>query len=149
MRISGIRLATALGATLGLQPIGRSVGVRSCSSVHSSAGLVVEQFPCLRDNYGFLVHDMATGMTAAVDTPEVGPILEALDKHGWTLTHILNTHHHADHAGGNAELIRRTGCKVVAPASEAGKIGHVDLAVSGGDRFELGEYTEAAVLNGV
>jgi hydroxyacylglutathione hydrolase len=111
-----------------------SVGVS-----HSSAGLVVEQFPCLRDNYGFLVHDEATGATAAMDTPEVGPILDALDRRGWKLTHILNTHHHADHAGGNAELVRRTGCKVVAPAAEAAKIGNVDMPVSGGDRFELGD----------
>lgn len=140
----------------------------------SGGGLIVEQFPCLKDNYGFLVHDEATGATAAVDTPEVGPIMAALERRGWTLTHILNTHYHADHAGGNAELVRRTGCKVsrpprasatrsgrssahtraaavaaahlractrpckvVAPALEVGKIGHVDLPVSGGDRFEV------------
>ena len=61
----------------------------------------VKQIPCLDDNYGFLVHDSATGVTASIDTPEVGPINEALAEQGWKLTHILNTHHHFDHAGGN------------------------------------------------
>src|SRR6056297_1618537 len=101
MRI--LLLAAALGASLGVSQRGKSMNIRACSGSvsHSSAGLVVEQFPCLRDNYGFLVHDEATGATAAIDTPEVGPILDALDRRGWKLTHILNTHHHADHAGGN------------------------------------------------
>jgi hydroxyacylglutathione hydrolase len=139
MRI--LRLTAALGATMDASRLGKSMHVRACSGSvsHSSAGLLIEQFPCLRDNYGFLVHDEATGATAAIDTPEVGPILDALDRRGWKLTHILNTHHHFDHAGGNAELVRRTGCKVVAPAAEAAKIGHVDMGVAGGDRFELGD----------
>lgn len=31
----------------------------------------IEQFPCLSDNYGYLIHDAASGLTAAIDTPEV------------------------------------------------------------------------------
>ena len=61
----------------------------------------IHMFPCLQDNYGFLVHDSELGVTATVDTPEVRAILRALEEKGWTLTHILNTHHHHDHAGGN------------------------------------------------
>lgn len=56
--------------------------------------MVVVQKPALRDNYAFLMHDPATGATAAIDTPEVGPIDEAVKEQGWNLTHILNTHHH-------------------------------------------------------
>ena len=33
--------------------------------------LLVHQFPALSDNYGYLLHDEATGATACVDTPEV------------------------------------------------------------------------------
>ena len=66
--------------------------------------LEVHQFSCLQDNYGFLLHDSATGATASIDTPEVGPINQALADKGWQLTHILNTHHHFDHAGGNEGL---------------------------------------------
>lgn len=98
----------------------------------------VEMFPCLSDNYGFLLRDTATGATAAIDTPEVGPILEALERRGWLLTHILNTHHHGDHAGGNIELKRRTGCTIVGPLRDAERIPGIDVGVDDGDSFELG-----------
>lgn len=95
-------------------------------------------FPCLNDNYGFLVHDRDSGITAAVDTPEVGPILRALEQKGWKLTHILNTHHHGDHAGGNLKLKAQTGCTIVGPRADAARIPGIDVEVGDGDRFELG-----------
>ena len=61
-------------------------------------------FLCLKDNYGVLVHDPATGATAAIDAPEAAPVEAALAASGWTLTDILVTHHHGDHTGGIAEL---------------------------------------------
>ena len=42
--------------------------------------LTVHQFPCLSDNYGFLIRDEATGLAAAVDTPDAKAILAELDK---------------------------------------------------------------------
>ena len=63
--------------------------------------LQVEQFPCLSDNYGYLIHDAETGTTAAVDTPDPQAYMSALKRLGWTLHYILNTHHHHDHAGWN------------------------------------------------
>lgn len=59
--------------------------------------LTVHQFPCLSDNYGFLARDEESGLAACIDTPEAGAILRELDKLGWTLALILNTHWHADH----------------------------------------------------
>ena len=63
--------------------------------------LIIHMFPCLADNYGYLLHDERSGATAAIDTPDAGEITRQLDAKGWRLTHILNTHPHADHAGGN------------------------------------------------
>ena len=60
--------------------------------------LEIYQFPCLSDNYGFLIHDNKNDLTATIDTPEVSAIEKAVAKKDWTLTHILNTHHHRDHA---------------------------------------------------
>ena len=79
---------------------------RRASTTMASARcqLEIEQFPCLSDNYGFLVHDVASGQTAAIDTPDAKAYLDALDRRGWKLTHILNTHHHYDHTGANLEL---------------------------------------------
>src|SRR5690606_38618042 len=58
----------------------------------SMSEIQVHMFPCLADNYGFLVHDPDTGATAAIDTPEVEPILRELAARGWTLSYIFNTH---------------------------------------------------------
>jgi hydroxyacylglutathione hydrolase len=110
------------------------------------AALEIYQFPCLSDNYGFLVHDSESGETACIDTPETAPILAALEKTGWTLTQIWNTHHHYDHAGNNEEIKRITGCTITGPAGEADKIPAIDRAVDDGDTVMLGAH-EAHVLN--
>uniref|UniRef100_A0A7S3BU34 hydroxyacylglutathione hydrolase n=1 Tax=Haptolina ericina TaxID=156174 RepID=A0A7S3BU34_9EUKA len=87
-----------------------------------------------------MLHAPSAGLTACIDTPEVGPIVAACERRGWKLTHILNTHHHYDHAGGNDELKRRFGCKVIGPAAEKDKIPSIDEPVSGGDAFAFGGH---------
>jgi len=100
--------------------------------------LTVRQFPCLSDNYGFIIRDEASGKTACVDTPEVAPILQALREAGWGLDFIFNTHWHGDHAGGNAEIQIATGCVIVGP-QEVTRLAPLDRAVVGGDIVDLGE----------
>ncbi|MFV2089506.1 MAG: hydroxyacylglutathione hydrolase [Pseudomonadales bacterium] len=107
--------------------------------------LQVHQFPCLGDNYCFLLHDEAAGVTAVVDTPEAAAINTALEEKGWRLTHILNTHHHFDHAGGNEALKKQWGCTVVGAANDAERIPGIDVRVSDGDSYEFGS-TSARVL---
>lgn len=108
--------------------------------------LTVHQFACLSDNYGFLIRDDATGQAACIDTPDAAAILRELKSLGWTLTHILNTHWHPDHAGGNAEIKAATGCEVVGPA-EVERIGKApDRVVDDGDVVMLGE-TRFDVIN--
>jgi hydroxyacylglutathione hydrolase len=102
--------------------------------------LAIHMFPCLSDNYGYLLHDEDSGTTAAVDTPDAAEIAEQLEAKGWRLTHILNTHHHADHAGGNLELKRRTGCTIVGPRADAARIPGIDVAVGDGDVVALGAH---------
>ena len=98
-------------------------------------------FLCMKDNYGVLVHDPATGATAAIDAPEAAPVEAALAATGWTLTDILVTHHHGDHTAGIAELKQRHNCRVVAPRREAAKIPAVDVEVGEGDRVKVGSLT--------
>jgi hydroxyacylglutathione hydrolase len=110
--------------------------------------ITIHQFPCLSDNYGFLVRDDATGQAACIDTPDAAAILRELNSLGWTLTHILNTHWHPDHAGGNAEIKAATGCTVVGPA-EVERIGTApDQVVADGDVVMLGETTFAVLDTG-
>ena len=94
----------------------------------------VHQFPCLSDNYCWLVRDAAADVTAVVDTPEVEPINRALEEKGWRLTHILNTHHHFDHAGGNEALKERWGCTIVGADVDAERIPGIDVRVKDGAR---------------
>ena len=106
----------------------------------------VHQFPCLDDNYGFLLHDSASGETACIDTPDAEAYLRAAAAKGWQITQIWNTHWHPDHAGGNAAIKAATGCTVIAPAGDAAKIEAVDRIVSQGDRVALGTF-EADVID--
>jgi hypothetical protein len=57
-----------------------------------SSALQIVQLPCLNDNYGYLIHDETTGDTAAVDTPDASAYKRELERRGWKLTHIFNTH---------------------------------------------------------
>ena len=95
-------------------------------------------FLCLKDNFGVLLHDPASGATAAIDAPEAAPVDAALKATGWRLSDILVTHHHADHTGGIAELKARHRCRVTAPRNEAARIPDVDATVGEGDIASVG-----------
>ena len=103
--------------------------------------LDIRQFPCLNDNYGYLIRDMETNAVAAIDTPDPEAINAELDAAGWRLTHILNTHHHWDHAGGNLALKEKWGCEIIGPRAEAERIPGIDRPVGEGDAVALGAST--------
>ncbi len=107
--------------------------------------LEVHQFPCLSDNYGYLLHDPASGETAAIDTPDGAEYLRQAEARGWRITQIWNTHWHPDHAGGNAAIVEATGATVIAP-QEVERIAPIDRVVGNGDRVTLGEW-EAQVID--
>jgi hydroxyacylglutathione hydrolase len=98
----------------------------------------VRLFPCLTDNFGYLVHDPQTKATASIDAPEAAPIIRALEREGWGLTDILITHHHHDHVGGVAELKQKYQCRVVAPNDNTTRISNVDLRAGQGDVVKVG-----------
>lgn len=49
-------------------------------------------------------------------------IFQLLERQGWALELIANTHSNADHIGGNALLQKRTGCRIAATPREAALI---------------------------
>jgi hydroxyacylglutathione hydrolase len=101
----------------------------------------IRLFLCLKDNYGVLLHDPASGATASIDAPEAAPIEAALKATGWNLTDILVTHHHADHTAGILQLKEKYKCRVVAPSAEAETIPAVDLTVREGDKVSVGKLS--------
>jgi len=99
------------------------------------AHLAFHSFICRSDNYGVLLHDHKSGLTATIDAPDAAEIERQLAGRGWQLTHIFITHHHSDHVDGNLALKQKFGCTVIGPAEEADRIPGLDTAVSGGDSF--------------
>ena len=107
--------------------------------------LEVHQFACLSDNYGFLLHDPASGETACIDTPDADAYLREAEGRGWTITQIWNTHWHPDHAGGNAAIKAATACVITGPA-EVEKLGTApDRVVNHGDTLSIGAFTAAVI----
>ncbi|MCC6925485.1 hydroxyacylglutathione hydrolase [Novosphingobium sp.] len=102
--------------------------------------LELHQFPCLSDNYGYLLHDPASGETACIDTPDGEAYLREAQGKGWRITQIWNTHWHPDHAGGNEAIKAATGCTIIASAEEADRTFGVDREVGQGDVVQLGEW---------
>jgi hydroxyacylglutathione hydrolase len=107
--------------------------------------LEIEQFMCRSDNFGILARDTETGVTALVDAPEERPILEAIERTGWTPTLLLITHHHADHVEANLALKERFGLTIVGPAKEADRIPGIDRQLGEGDTVRVGNQ-EARVI---
>jgi hydroxyacylglutathione hydrolase len=110
------------------------------------AELEIHQFPCLSDNYGVLIHDPEADVTASIDAPETEAVRAALAEKGWRLAHILTTHYHADHTDGNLPLKSETGCTIVGPRAEAGKVRGIDVEVGDGDTYQFGSF-EVRVLD--
>lgn len=108
--------------------------------------LQIHQFPCLSDNYGFLIRDSESGACAAIDTPDADEILRRAEAKGWRITDVWNTHWHPDHAGGNAAIKAATAAIVTGPA-EVERIGRApDRVVGEGDTVRLGAHA-ARVLD--
>jgi hydroxyacylglutathione hydrolase len=102
------------------------------------AELEIRTLKALRDNYVWLLRDPATGATGVVDPSEPRPVFAALAETGWNLTHVLNTHHHPDHTGGNLALKEKTGCTIVGPRADRARIPGIDIDVADGDEYAFG-----------
>jgi hydroxyacylglutathione hydrolase len=100
--------------------------------------LAIVQVPCLKDNYAYLFHCPETGATAALDPSEAKPPLAAAAAKGWRIGHVLNTHHHWDHVGGNGGIKAATGARVVGPEPDRDRIPDLDETVAEGRPFRLG-----------
>jgi hydroxyacylglutathione hydrolase len=100
------------------------------------AGLAITIIPCLKDNYAYLLR--SEGVCAVIDPPEAAPIVAALQ--GTCLTHILNTHHHADHSGGNRELKEAYGAQVIGAEKDRSRIPGIDHGVTEKDGWQLGGF---------
>ncbi len=79
--------------------------------------LFVSPIPAFQDNYIWAIHNQR--YAAVVDPGDAAAVRDFLEQQGLELCAILNTHHHADHTGGNAELVKQFAVPVYGPAKEA------------------------------
>jgi len=110
--------------------------------------------PCLSDNYAFLLHAEGAhaegahaegegAPTILIDAPEARPILETLRRHNWSLSHILLTHHHADHVDGLPAILAEHRAQVIGAQADAHRLPPLDRAVSEGDHLQIGNENVA------
>lgn len=95
------------------------------------------------DNYVWTLRDERCA--AVVDPGDARPVFDYLEREKLELVAILNTHHHADHVGGNAALLSRWKVPVFGPRDE--RIAEVTRGLRDGERFVLPHFgIEFAVL---
>ncbi len=98
----------------------------------------IYRLAALSNNYIFLLYDSQQNIAAVVDPAVASPVLEQLKSWGAELVAIFNTHHHSDHVGGNAELIRRfPSLRVYGGAEDQGRIPGQQVFLQEGDFVEF------------
>lgn len=75
--------------------------------------LNIELIPLLKDNYAALLWSEKSNKAVVIDPSEAKPVLEILHQKNLSLQEIWNTHHHWDHVGGNEELSKKSGAKIL------------------------------------
>lgn len=88
------------------------------------------------DNYVWTIRDASHA--AVVDPGDARPVLDYLEREKLELAAILNTHHHADHVGGNAGLLARWKVPVFGPHDD--RIPHVTQRLKDGERCTLPHF---------
>jgi len=108
---------------------------------YEHSGFTVHQIPALSDNYIYLIDEAESGLLAVVDPATCEDVAATCKRMDRKLTHILNTHHHWDHTGGNIELKQRFDCKIVGAAHDEARIPGIDKYVHEGEPLTLGGLT--------
>jgi len=98
----------------------------------------IEIIHCLNDNYSYLIKDDQTNTVAIIDPSEFGPCEEKIDQKYKKLDFILVTHHHFDHVGGNAELKKKYGSKILGFEKDEERIPGIDILLKDGQDFKIG-----------
>lgn len=103
--------------------------------------------PQLVDNYAYLVVDEETHDAAVVDCAEAEPVLREASRLGVRLVAVLATHHHYDHVGGNAQLLRAVpGLRIYGSSADAARIPGITDRLRDGDHVRIGSLEGRVIL---
>lgn len=109
--------------------------------------LSVTPIPAFSDNYIWLLRQDTSQAVCVVDPGDATPVIEWLEREGLELGTVLITHHHHDHTGGLAKLIKRYSPRVIGPDNP--EIEGIDERVGDGDEVRvMGRLFEVLALPG-
>ena len=100
--------------------------------------LKIITIPCLTDNYSYLLHETVSDTVAIVDPSDFQSTDKIIEQKFKKLDFILNTHHHADHIGGNQGLKEKYKSKILAHKLDKERIPNVDRYLIDGEDLNLG-----------
>jgi len=86
--------------------------------------------PCLKDNYAYIIENKKTKNVCVIDPSEPDPVADFLEKNQLNLKYILNTHHHADHIGGNLDLKKKFNSKILGFVKDKSRIPGIDITLN-------------------
>jgi glyoxylase-like metal-dependent hydrolase (beta-lactamase superfamily II) len=94
------------------------------------------------DNFAYLIGCVRTRHAMVID-PGTDPatLAAAAEAEGLSVAVIVNTHRHADHVAGSAELKRLTGAKILMHALDADAVPETDVRLSGGEEVRVGDLS--------
>jgi hydroxyacylglutathione hydrolase len=96
--------------------------------------------------FSYLIGDEESGEALVIDpAADADRLIGVADQHGVKITAILNTHYHVDHTMGNAEMVRRTGARIIIHESEQHALTHPDPATIALFQAELSPPADAVV----
>ena len=99
----------------------------------------------LHEDLGCASYLVADGGEAAVIDPkwDIEDYLALADEHSFRITHVLETHNHADHVSGKGRLQKATGATIHVPAAAEVAFDHEPMA--DGDSVTVGGVRIAAL----
>jgi glyoxylase-like metal-dependent hydrolase (beta-lactamase superfamily II) len=96
----------------------------------------------------YLVADGPGGHGVVIDSGgPSGALLEKIEEHDVTVSHLLLTHHHVDHVAENGVYKERFGVEILAHPAEAEQLMDVDRTIEAGEVvLEVGDLSIGALL---
>ncbi len=95
------------------------------------------QFPCLKDNYGFILYNDASQNAVCIDTPDANEIIKHAKENGLKISQVWNTHWHKDHAGGNLDIKNEFNAQIIGPKEVETHGFPLDKVLKTGDVFDF------------
>ena len=99
---------------------------------------IIHTIQVLLDNYVFIIASTIHNKAILIDPATSTEILDVIKSLDLNITHILNTHHHHDHIGGNFCIQQSTQCQIVGYIGDQHRI-DLDIKANDGDLLEIND----------